>query len=145
MLECSIPPIIVPLFVDGMEQVMHESRTWPRFLPRIGKNVTCTYGDPIDDALVGKHIARWHEHCRNQGTETEADEIRRDLTKVIRDSVCALRTSRGFPPEHEHAHDAKFYDSEEGLKYDELSGIPRPAIFKPRAKRDKVWERESGL
>ena len=76
--------------------------------------------------------------------EDEADSIRQELTKVIRDAVVKVRESAGYPPEHPLAHLAEFYDSDEGLKYDELSGIPRPEIFNTSARRKKktVWEKE---
>lgn len=144
-------PIVVPLFIEGFDQVMHESRTWPRFLPRLFKSVRCTYGRPVDEASLQPFIDRWRllseaaykDAGRDVTTDSdeiperlrdspEAQAIRRDLTKVLRDAVGKLRTQAGYPAEHPLAHDPIFYDSEEGLKYDELSGIPRPEIFKKR-------------
>jgi len=141
------------MFIQGLEHVMHESRTFPRFLPRIGKNITCTYGKPIDEALIQPYIDSWNalrekEADRDQAEWLdggEAQAIRRDLTKVIRDAVVQLRLEAGFPAEHPDAHRAEFYDSAEGLKYDELSGIPRPEIFRKKAapkQQQKVYEKE---
>lgn len=146
---------------------MHESRTFPRFLPRIGKSVKCTYGAPIAEDKIQVYIDRWKRLCetvtRKQQSPhadpdavpqelldgDEAEEIRRGLTKVVRDAVVQLRAEAGYPPEHPLAHHAEFYDSSEGLKYDALSGIPRPAIFaaSKRKKRiqfeeDQVYEKE---
>lgn len=162
VLETSIAgnqPHIVPLFIEGFQNVMHESRTFPRFLPRIGRKVKCTYGEPIDDEKVKVYVDRWRallvksaevgkcsieEVSVDMIDEEEADTIRQDLTKVIRDAVVKVRESAGYPPEHPLAHLAEFYDSQEGLKYDELSGIPRPEIFNQskRRKKQKVWEKE---
>lgn len=153
-------PIIVPLFIEGFDQVMHESRTFPRFLPRVGKHVKCTYGKPIDEAKIQPFIDRWKDllkhgekkdiAARDGRTETslslvdsqEAQAIRSELTKVIRDAVVQVRREAGYPEEHPYAHLAEFYDSEEGLKYDELSGIPRPEIFRKRQPQRSVWEKE---
>lgn len=171
--ETGEQPIIVPLFIEGFDKIMHESRTFPRFLPRIGKQVRCTYGAPIDEAKVQPHIDAWNAlrktslegqgHGKNKCSHdddddaaaaadawldgAEAQKIRRDLTKVIRDAVAALRIEAGYPAEHPDAHRAEFYDSAEGLKYDELSGIPRPEIFKKKlppsaGTRSKVYEKE---
>lgn len=157
-------PIVVPLFIEGFDQVMHESRTWPRFLPRLFKRVRCTYGQPIDEAAIQPYIERWrvlseaaYKRADRQITTdsedmpeelmdgSEAEAIRRDLTKVLRDAVGKLRTDAGYPAEHPLAHDPVFYDSDEGLKYDELSGIPRPEVFKvrpPRRQVKEVYEKE---
>ena len=154
-------PIIVPFFIDGFDQVMHESRTFPRFLPRLGKKIKCIYGKPIDEAKLQPCIDRWRvlsetaykDADKRQTTDSseipqilidgqEAQDIRRDLTKVLRDSVVELRREAGYPDEHPDAHDATFYDSAEGLKYDELSGIPRPEIFHKKRSPNEVWEKE---
>lgn len=153
-------PIIVPMFIEGLDQVMHESRTFPRFLPRVGKSVKCTYGEPIDEQIIQPYIDRWRDLCTqsykardaNSGSGVPEDlldgkvaqEIRRELTKVIRDAVVTLRAEAGYPPEHPMAHHAEFYDSSEGLKYDELSGIPRPEIFRKKLPRQQeVYEKET--
>lgn len=156
-------PIIVPFFIEGFEQVMHESRVFPRFLPRVGKSIKCTYGRPIEETKIQPFIDRYKalldknsksslmDHKTSSQREslvgamdcTEAQLIRTELTKVIRDAVVEVRREAGYPEEHPSAHLADFYDSAEGLKYDELSGIPRPEIFKKREpKQNKVWEKE---
>lgn len=155
-------PVVVPMFIEGLDQVMHESRSFPRFLPRLGKHVSCTYGQPIDEALIQPFVSKWRlllaeAYKANDGAipastvgvpdllldSEEAQAIRRDLTKVVRDAVVDLRLKAGYPAEHPEAHRAEFYDSSEGLKYDELSGIPRPEIFHTRATKKKVvYEKE---
>lgn len=157
-------PIVVPFYIDGFENIMHESRTFPRFLPRVGKNVRCTYGKPIEEAKIQPFIDRWkklleRERQRKKFIDSgpsvsaqdesislldgmEAQAIRSELTKVIRDAVVQVRRDLGYPEEHPKAHLAEFYDSAEGLKYDELSGIPRPEIFRKKQQPSKVWEKE---
>lgn len=154
-------PIIVPMFIQGFDQVMHESRTFPRFLPRLGKRVTCTYGAPMDESLIQPFVEKWRRLVKAAQEAGDYDpaagrqipellldseaaqEIRRELTKVVRDAVLDLRLKAGYPAEHPEAHRAEFYESSEGLKYDELSGIPRPEIFhKKGSKRPVVYEKE---
>lgn len=154
-------PIIVPFFIDGLDQVMHESRTFPRFLPRLFKSVRCTYGEPIAEERLQPFIDRWRLLSKSVHDDVdqhdpgdrprlpqalidgeEAQAIRREMTKVLRDAVLEVRRSVGYPDEHPEAHRAEFYDSAEGLKYDELSGIPRPEIFHKKRSPNEVWEKE---
>lgn len=154
-------PIIVPIFIQGLDQIMHESRTFPRFLPRLLKHIKCTYGDPIDEARIQPFIDRWKVLAdrvyKEAGCEVspssqdipyelregqEAQDIRRELARVVRDAVGKLRLEAGYPEEHPEAHSAEFYDSAEGLKYDKLSGIPRPEIFRKKPPKKEVYEKE---
>jgi monolysocardiolipin acyltransferase len=143
-------PHIVPFFIEGFDQVMHETREWPRFLPRVGKRITVTFGDPIDDAIIKPYVERWQkmvEQARQEEPKDEADklrlvpqslddsqaakDLRRELAKELRDAVLRLRLKAGYPAENPHAHDARYYLSDEGYEYDVVQGgVPRPAIFK---------------
>jgi monolysocardiolipin acyltransferase len=116
--EC---PDVVPMFIEGTDQVMHESRTFPRFLPRPGKKICVTFGNELDvEAVFGDLRRRWRELVdrdakqRAQGEwddlmlgivpETltyhpEAVELRKECTKRVRDAVLEVRRSRGLPDE----------------------------------------------
>ncbi|RMZ86536.1 hypothetical protein DV736_g6233, partial [Chaetothyriales sp. CBS 134916] len=60
ILEPAECPDVVPIFIEGTDQIMHESRAWPRFIPRIGKAVTVTFGEPVDtDAVFTDLRQRW--------------------------------------------------------------------------------------
>ncbi|RMZ84660.1 hypothetical protein DV737_g1169, partial [Chaetothyriales sp. CBS 132003] len=60
ILEPAECPDVVPIFIEGTDQIMHESRPWPRFIPRIGKAVTVTFGEPVDtDAVFTDLRKRW--------------------------------------------------------------------------------------
>ena len=62
ILEPPVCPDIVPMWIEGTDQVMHESRTWPRFIPRAGKHISVTFGDKIDtEARFGDLRKRWQE------------------------------------------------------------------------------------
>jgi len=100
---------------------MHESRTFPRFLPRPGKKICVTFGNELDvEAVFGDLRRRWRELVdrdakqRAQGEwddlmlgivpETltyhpEAVELRKECTKRVRDAVLEVRRSRGLPDE----------------------------------------------
>lgn len=122
--EC---PDVVPMFIEGTDQVMHESRTFPRFLPRIGKKITVTFGKELDmEATFGDLRKRWRElrdadtkaqgiipsseqdswHDLARGVVTEslayhpdAISLRIECTRRIRDAVLEVRRSRGYPDE----------------------------------------------
>ena len=119
--EC---PDVVPMFVEGTDQIMHEARQFPRFIPRIGKKVAVTFGREVDtEAVFGDLRKRWKEirdddyarSVRNPHapypneaigllTDTlvhsdEAVELRKECTRRLRQEVLKVRRSRGYPDE----------------------------------------------
>ncbi|KIV82169.1 hypothetical protein PV11_04297 [Exophiala sideris] len=114
-------PDVVPMFIEGTDQVMHESRTFPRFLPRIGKKITVTFGKELDvEARFGDLRKRWREladrDAKDRGlpgwdelmlgivpesltNDPEAIELRKECTKRVRDAVLEVRRSRGLSDE----------------------------------------------
>ncbi|KAB8264389.1 hypothetical protein BDV32DRAFT_117697 [Aspergillus pseudonomiae] len=119
ILETNECPDVVPMWVEGFDQVMHESREFPRFLPRPGKDVSVTFGQKVDtDAVFGDMRRRWRElkaKAELKAPETrdlavgvlsdellngkEAVELRKEVTKKVRDLVLDVRRSRGLPDE----------------------------------------------
>ncbi|KKY23287.1 putative tafazzin [Diplodia seriata] len=112
-------PDVVPMWVEGPQLVMHETRTFPRFLPRPGKAVTVTFGERVDvDAVFGDLRARWRrlkereERERRDGKPMEvgvlsdalkygreAVELRKECTMRMREEVLKVRRSTGLPDE----------------------------------------------
>ncbi len=118
ILESDPCPDVVPMWIEGFEQVMHEARTWPRFVPRVAKDIRVTFGDRVDvDSVFGDLRARWKELYMAElekipgkslqvGTLTdalkygdEAVELRKSCTLRLRDEVLKLRRQRGYPDE----------------------------------------------
>ncbi|KAK7530254.1 uncharacterized protein J3D65DRAFT_640646 [Phyllosticta citribraziliensis] len=115
ILESEPCPDVVPMWVEGPDQIMHESRTFPRFLPRVGKTVNVTFGDKVDtDAVFGDLRARWRRlKERYDGGDTlevgvlndglkhakEAVELRKECTMRVRNEVLKVRRARGLPDE----------------------------------------------
>ena len=117
-IEC---PDVVPMFIEGTDEVMHESRTFPRFIPRIGKSIHVTFGEQVDTgARFGDLRKRWREladrdakaHGYHEYPELtvglvsdtllhneEAIELRKECTKRVREEVLKVRRSRGYPDE----------------------------------------------
>jgi len=69
ILEPSVCPDVIPIWIEGNELVMHESRQWPRFVPRVGKNIDVTFGAKVDtESVFGDLRARW-QRLRDEDAE----------------------------------------------------------------------------
>lgn len=122
ILESEPLPEIVPIFIDGNQRVMHESREFPRFIPRAGKTIRIAIGDSIDgEKVFGELRERWKklvamqkEALARKGQEThwemgeltdglkygaEAVALRKEVTMRIRMEVLKVRRSLGYPDE----------------------------------------------
>ncbi|PLB55892.1 hypothetical protein P170DRAFT_443584 [Aspergillus steynii IBT 23096] len=119
ILEATECPDVVPIWLEGFDQIMHESREFPRFLPRPGKEVSVTFGEKVDiEAIFGESRKRWQElkakaelaapETRDQPVGVlsdellygrEAVELRKEVTKKVRDLVLDVRRSRGLTDE----------------------------------------------
>jgi monolysocardiolipin acyltransferase len=127
ILESEPCPDVLPMWIDGPQQVMNEKRTWPRPLPRPGKKIEVTFGELVDrEVVLGPLRERWAElkersrrkrmgllkEGRELPAETlgeledeelkygpEAEQLRIDVTLAVRNEVLKVRRSRGLPDE----------------------------------------------
>ncbi|KAL1625170.1 Lyso-phosphatidylcholine acyltransferase [Neofusicoccum ribis] len=115
ILESEPCPDVVPIWVEGPEQIMHEAREFPRFLPRPGKTVNVTFGERVDvEKVFGDLRERWRRlRDKDGGSEglevgvlseglkhgKEAVELRKECTMRVREEVLKVRRSRGLPDE----------------------------------------------
>lgn len=122
ILEAEPMPEIIPMFIDGNQNVMHESRTFPRFIPRAGNDITIAFGEAVDgEKVFGELRRRWQrlvklqkEALRRKGEDwdipmgelteglkfnTEAVALRKEVTQRIREEVLKVRRSLGHPDE----------------------------------------------
>lgn len=116
ILESEPCPDVVPMWIEGTEQVMNEAREFPRFVPRIwGKTISITYGAALDtEKVFGDLRSRWKKlyasemklHAdgvpldmgiltENLKYGKEAVEIRKECTMRVRKEVLKLRKERG--------------------------------------------------
>jgi monolysocardiolipin acyltransferase len=116
ILESEPAPEFIPMFMDGTQYIMPESRGWPRFLPRIGKPFRMAIGKPVNvDQRFGEERAAWKSIVAKGGAQDgpEARQLRIDVAKSVRDEVQKLRLSLGLPPEaDESAALAETWDKE---------------------------------
>lgn len=114
ILESDPMPDIVPMFIEGFDNIMHETRTFPRFIPRPFQNVRVTFGEKLDaEEVFGDLRRRWQqmrvEEEKRVGslevgvvTDTlkyseEAVSLRKECTRRMRQAVLDLRRQRGYP------------------------------------------------
>ena len=136
LLEADVPPLVVPIFITGLDEVMHEARGWPRFLPRVGKKVRICFGDPVDESRWEGLRREWRDLVHEYGGDEEklmyadkAVELRIRTTWEVRMAVDGLRRRLGFPEEEAGAGLAETYKL--------------PGMQKVQGKlMDGAWERD---
>jgi monolysocardiolipin acyltransferase len=122
ILESEPLPEIIPIFIDGTQNVMHESREFPRFVPRVGKKIKVVFGESVDgDKVFGDLRRKWKvlvemqkDALRRKGEDTsiemgvltdglkysqEAVALRLEATRRMRNEVLKLRKSLGYDEE----------------------------------------------
>lgn len=115
ILESEPCPDVVPMWIEGFEQVYHEARESPRFLPRPGKQLSVTFGTRVDtEEAFGDLRRRWRalrareekgqphrigELPESLKTGHDAEELRKECTMRVREAVLKLRRERGWPDE----------------------------------------------
>ncbi|KAF4551530.1 Lysophosphatidylcholine acyltransferase-like protein [Elsinoe fawcettii] len=137
LLEADPCPDLVPMWIEGFDQVMHESREFPRFLPRVGKQVSVTFGQKVDvDRVFGDLRERWRKLQERASKKQEghapeelgvlrddelrvgdeAVKLREECTLRVRREVLKLRLSRGLPAEDPKASLVETWREEGGKK-----------------------------
>ncbi|KAK4455914.1 hypothetical protein QBC34DRAFT_388300 [Podospora aff. communis PSN243] len=120
ILEAEPAPDVLPMFIDGIQCIMPENRTFPRFSPRVGKRVRVAFGEVLDyEATFGDLRRRWQalvlrtraQRERATGTReiamlgeladealrygSEAEAIRIEVARRMRDEVLKVRKAMG--------------------------------------------------
>ncbi|KAF1927465.1 uncharacterized protein M421DRAFT_421876 [Didymella exigua CBS 183.55] len=116
VLESEPMPDVVPIFIEGFDNIMNEERTFPRFIPRPFQNVRVTFGEKLDtDEVFGDLRARWKQLCAKEAQKSgvlaigdvpetlkysdEAVRLRIECTDRIRKAVLDVRRQRGYSDE----------------------------------------------
>jgi monolysocardiolipin acyltransferase len=114
ILESDPMPDIVPIFIEGFDNIMHETREFPRFIPRPFRNVRVTFGEKLNaEEAFGDLRARWKQMRANEEKKSgqlavgvlndtlkysdEAVSIRKECTRRMRQAVLDVRRQRGYP------------------------------------------------
>jgi monolysocardiolipin acyltransferase len=139
ILESDPLPDIVPMWIEGPQDVMDEARTFPRFLPRPFKDVSITFGDRLDgEKVFGDLRQRWKQmRVKEEGKSgpmevgilndtlkysDEAVALRKECTMRVRAAIMDVRRLRGHSDEDPKAGLAETWAKEgpnrEGPKAD---------------------------
>lgn len=112
-------PDIVPMWIEGNDHIMHESRSFPRFLPRINQRCGIWFGQNVGgegETVFHELRRKWQrlvEEKTQNGTEPleigvlneelqfgkEAVYLREECTRQVRRAVLQVRRMRGLPEE----------------------------------------------
>lgn len=105
LMETDELPVIIPMWLTGVsyallhsisidncvcctagfDQVMNESRGFPRFLPRPGKRISITFGD---SAIVQDRIRGLRESCNRTALgERESAQLRATITRAVQEEL----------------------------------------------------------
>ena len=122
ILEPDVCPDVVPMWIEGNDEVYNEEREWIRFAPRPGKTLGIWFGENVGgatDNVFTELRQKWRELVENERKQTnilkgeeelgvlseglkygkEAVELRIECTKRVRDEVLKVRSMRGLPDE----------------------------------------------
>lgn len=120
ILEPTLQPVLVPIFVTGFEEIMAETRGFPRFVPRVGKRVHIVFGAPVPEERFDDLRRAWYElWMREGGGRVEDNEVLRtgeaavalriETTRRVREEVAKVRRQAGYPEEEPGADDPDKY------------------------------------
>ncbi len=123
ILEPDVCPDIVPIWIEGNDEIMHEAREWPRFIPRIGKRCGVWFGQNVGgERGQGNDVfhdlrKKWQDivernRIRNGARDqergilddelkygSEAVKLREECARQVRAAVLEVRRLRGLPDE----------------------------------------------
>lgn len=148
ILEAEPCPDVMPMWIDGPQEVMNEKREWPRPLPRPGKEISITFGELVDtDVVFGPFRKKWQElkersrqkrvNLLPEGSKlpderlgdlqdyelkygVEAEQLRIDVTLAVRNEVLKVRRSKGLSDEDPKRGMAETFRREGGKREGEM-------------------------
>lgn len=140
ILESTVPPVIVPIFTTGFENIASEEAKGmlKQLTPRnLGTSVKVTIGNEVNDEIIMKYRAEWQalvekyrDPCNpDEMTDKlkygpEAQDLRSRLAAELRAQVAGIRHNEcGFPEE-----DPRFKSPAWWKKYNESEGKSDPDI-----------------
>ncbi|KAJ6627509.1 acyltransferase-domain-containing protein [Mycena sp. CBHHK59/15] len=79
LMEASVLPVIIPMWLSGFDRLMPEGRSFPyNYLPRPGQHLSVTFGEPLDTGELQKAL----QALQDTATRTEATKMDADITKT---------------------------------------------------------------
>ncbi|KAL6716847.1 Lyso-phosphatidylcholine acyltransferase [Lecanora helva] len=120
ILEPDVCPDIVPMWIEGHQEIMHEDRKAPRWIPRVGKRCGVWFGENVGgerESVFQELRRKWRalveESWKKGGNGrfevgvlndelkygAAAVALREECTRQIRREVLNVRRLRGLPDE----------------------------------------------
>jgi len=90
LMEAKLPPVIIPMWITGFDQLMPEGRPFPyNYLPRFGAHLGVTFGNPIAENELLEALRSKSSQCitKRAPIESSADDPN---TALIRQRVTAI-------------------------------------------------------
>lgn len=139
ILEADECPAVLPIFSHGFDKVIPEDRPDDyRLWKQIGTTIHFGYGKALDEKLLAEFREKWRalvEKEQQGHTEPltdltdnlkfgpEAQKLRSDLARYLRDQLGAVRETMGFPPQNPEFAEPEFWKPEGGCKDVPVMGI----------------------
>jgi monolysocardiolipin acyltransferase len=114
-MESKIPPVVIPMWITGFDQLMPEGRPFPyKYFPRVPAKLSATFGRPVetdelrqalnvdkylDPTVTAEHcegLAGWlgeearHRHPAGVDETVYSSLIRQKVTAIVQRDVEAL-------------------------------------------------------
>lgn len=139
ILESEPCPDVLPMWIDGPQEAMSNLRTFPRPVPRPGKDIKIWFGERVNvDVVFGPFRERWRElkarsarkrkaiasefpetlgelHDDELRYGAEAEQLRKEVTLVVRQQVLEMRKRSGLPDEDPKCSLAETWREEGGM------------------------------
>jgi len=125
ILEAEPCPDVVPIWIEGPEDVMPEARPPPRWVPRFGARLSVTFGERVPRRVWEGFRERWRRLVERvgaaEGGVLEAEELREgreavllriEVASAVRDEIMKLRRGRGWTDEDPKASVVETYAKE---------------------------------
>lgn len=129
ILESTKPPIIMPIFISGLQHILPEDHSKIKGLFKLYKSpISVSFAKPLDDAVIADFRQRWSDLLADsKQTEDfnydlsvgpEAQRLRSEVATYLRNSMEVFRQELGRGPEDPRLGDADFWrlsEEERGL------------------------------
>ena len=88
-MEAKLPPVIIPVWITGFDQLMPEGRPFPyNYIPRIGAHLGVTFGNPIAENELLEAL------CSKASLSVTSSEARASIGPSADDPSTALIRQR---------------------------------------------------
>ena len=107
LLEAEPCPDIVPIWIDGTQNVMDEMRGWPRPVPRAGNQIGIYFGERVErESAFAEFRARWRE-LKERIRRKNAHALQATPTTSNSDTIGAKRDEFGVVNDYELRYGAE--------------------------------------